>query len=99
MRYAVVDGAPRGHERLGGEQTAEHAALAPSGLPEETVLGERIEIEPPQQLRERRPAHVPASRKAGMTCSPNNSIERMTLSGGMRYGFIRQRSWSHPAAR
>src|SRR5262249_6659115 len=93
MRYALRNRASCSHQRLPREETAEDAALSPAGVAEEAVLGERRQVEPPEQLLDGRPGrHASGPLNAGITCSPNSSTERIALSGGILYGFIRQRS-------
>ena len=84
MRHAAGHGATRRHQRLRREHAAEHAPLAAPRVTEKAVLGDRLEVEAADQLRERRATHPAASRNAGITCSPNSSIDRITLSAGMR---------------
>jgi hypothetical protein len=93
VRCAVLHGASRRHQRLRRQQPAEDTTLATAGVAEEAVLGQRREVEPSQQLLEWRPRrHASGPRNAGITCSPKSSTERITLSAGILYGFIRQSS-------
>src|SRR5262249_33619536 len=83
VRGAAAARSARRHQRLRREEATEDPPLPPAGVPEEAVLGDRLEVEAAEQLPERRAAHPAASRNDGITCSPKSSMERMTSSGGI----------------
>jgi uncharacterized protein len=78
---------------VGGLRRASRPGCCPS------ATARRVDQIRPARATSSGSTRRPAYRNAGITWRPNSSIERITASGAMSCGCMRQRSWSQPASR